>query len=118
MPKKLTLEQALDKFSDVGWVLIGEYKGSYRKTMVECPLCGKHFETMPSAIFNRNTKSCGCYKSKICSEKQYRGGKYLTATEFKSIRQSAQRRNLQFDITIQDVEDIYELQNKRCILQD
>lgn len=112
---KLTQKEVIERLEKLGWKLIGEYKNTSTKTVVECPLCKKHFETIIISITSGNCRSCGCLKSKVCSEKQYSGGKYITGTEFKSIRLGAKRRrNLEFNITIKDIEDVYEKQNHRC----
>lgn len=40
----------------------------------ECPLCGKHFRAQHRGIKRGNPASCGCYKSKLVAEKNYKHG--------------------------------------------
>lgn len=78
--------------------------------------CGTEKLIKSTHLKNGNTKSCGCYKNKFTSNRMYSGGKYLTGEEFSNIRQNASVRNINFNITIQDIEEIYEEQDKKCSL--
>jgi hypothetical protein len=52
-------------------------------------------------------KSCGC-------SYHYLGGKYITGAEFCLIKKQANNRNIPFNLTVEDIELIYELQDKKC----
>lgn len=83
--------------------------------------CGNESQVQYTNL--KTTKSCGCLSieagkkwGKINGEKCYKGGKYLTATEFSSYKTGAKIRNLEFSISIEDVEKVYKQQNFKCKL--
>lgn len=84
----------------------------------ECK-CGNSKEATGNHLKLGNTKSCGCLKKEAnlkINRAKYKGGKYITGTEFCRIKQEAKYRNIEFSITIEDIEKIYENQNKKCSL--
>ncbi len=116
MTKLLAQQEAEEKFRKIGWKLIGRYVGANKKTQFECPLCQKIFYVTPGAITQGNNKSCGCYNIQVTKERNYKGGKYVTGAEFCYYKNNAKSRNLEFSITIQDIEEVYEKQNFKCAL--
>jgi hypothetical protein len=82
--------------------------------LCECE-CGKTCEILATKLNTGSTKSCGCLFIDGLKSR-YKGGKYITGKEFGLIRYRAKRENLEFDIFVQDIEDLYEQQDKKCIL--
>jgi hypothetical protein len=74
--------------------------------------CGNSKPIRGRNLVRGHTKSCGCDSHKFKAN----GGKYLTGQEFANIRLAAKKRNIGFLITISDIEEVYERQNKRCNL--
>jgi hypothetical protein len=78
----------------------------------ECECGNKQIlKTIELSNKRNNVKRC---KKCIKFNSNYKGGEYITGTEFKNLRYGAKNRNLEFSITIQDIENLYEQQNKKC----
>lgn len=113
MKKYRTKEEILEFCENFG--MVGKYKTVHEKTEFKCK-CGHIFEARPHDILTGNTKSCGCVKLENIHKAKYKGGKYITGLEFAQIRRNAKKRNLEFNITIQDIEEIFEKQNISCAM--
>jgi transcription elongation factor Elf1 len=46
-------------------------KQKYRYAIFECPLCGKHFESLCTNVKRKHTASCGCYKLPILNQEEF-----------------------------------------------
>jgi len=82
-----------------------------------CCDCGNATKVPTSRLKNGSTKSCGCLKKvkqNLC--KRWSGYEEISGNFFSSVRYCANKRNIFFDITIQDIWDRYILQNKKCYL--
>lgn len=73
--KYFTQAEAEQKSREVGVEMTGQYIGCMLKTKFKCPECDKYFECVPSDIWSKHTRSCGCLYSKL---------KYLTQLEAES----------------------------------
>ena len=74
-------------------------------------ICG-NIKKISASHLGRTTNSCGCFRKQYVANKFYGGGKYLTGEEFSNIRQNAKLRNIEFCISIADIENVYLLQEK------
>ncbi len=74
--------------------------------------CGKEKIVRSNALISGIIRSCGCLSSE--SECHYTGGKYITGYEFRQIKRSAAKRDIDFNLTIEEIEEVYEKQNKNC----
>jgi hypothetical protein len=100
------------------WVVI-DYAGKNKYNLAQwnCKCrCGKLGVITGGALRNGASKSCGCYSVELNVQRLYKGGKYLGKTEFWSFKNNAIKRKIFFDITVEDIENLYEQQNKRCAL--
>jgi hypothetical protein len=68
--------------------------------------CGKQINVRGNCLNYGQIKTCGYCKS----------GRYITGFEMSSYRSGAKSRGLLFDITTDDVDKLYEVQNKKCAL--
>ncbi len=73
--------------------------------------CGNTKLVKGTSLRQGRVKSCGCYRFDI----KYKGGKYITGQEFSNIKQNAKKRNIEFNITIADIEKQYKKQSKLCV---
>lgn len=96
--------------------MIGNYTNVDSKAEFICKFCNKKFFSKICHILSGHTKSCGCFDIKQKSERSYTGGKYITGEQFSYIKSNAKNRNIKFEITIQDIEEVYDKQNKKCAL--
>jgi len=67
-------------------------------------------------LSKRGTKSCGCFHKEKASEFCWRGTKDISGRYFSQIKTSAKRRNLEFNITIQQLQILLEKQDYKCAL--
>lgn len=78
--------------------------------------CGTELSVLQCSLLSGSTKSCGCFHRKQLSDKLYKGGKYITGSEFCALKRRAKDRKLELNITIDYLEQLYEKQNKLCAL--
>lgn len=71
--------------------------------------CGKEYEASTVAIKSNNTKSCGCMLHQACCGD-------ISGTFYSQIRKGARERKLEFNVTIQDLWNLYLKQDKICAL--
>jgi hypothetical protein len=77
-------------------------------------VCGTEKDISSDMLRSIKTESCGCK----FNEKVYKGIGELSGTMFCRIRREALNRNIIFDISIQDISDLYEKQQGRCALSN
>lgn len=80
--------------------------------------CGKITIVSSSRLNLGRSKSCGCLRHDQLSKTRYQGGKYISKSQFSRFIKSGKDRKLEFTITIEDIEKLYEKQNKRCALSN
>lgn len=78
--------------------------------------CGKQTIVRSDRLPAGKTQSCGCYRQDRITQVHYKGGKYITGKEYSNIKYFADKRNIEFNLTIQQIENLYERQNKKCKL--
>jgi len=117
MSRKLTQEKVEKRFLKKGFVLLSEYNGSYKLVNVKCH-CGKIFRTKPLNIFYGHKSSCGClfyqYRKR---ENNYlwSGFGEISGSLWKAIIKNAKKRNIVFNLSIEDAWSKFLSQNKSCI---
>jgi hypothetical protein len=111
---KVLLNQKFGKLTVVEYIGVGTHKhNAVWKCLCECG--NEHIVT--GYVLNKGrTTSCGCVRTKYNLENKYLGGKYITGRQFGKYKINAKQRKLVFDITVEDVENQYEKQNKKCAL--
>jgi len=95
-----------------------EWRGCYSCMVTVKCFCGNIF-TCSIMNLKNHTGSCGCLKYQYDSgNKNYmwKGCGELSAHIFHSIKSNANKRGLEFDVTINDVWEQYILQNSTCTL--
>lgn len=98
--------------SHIGWKKSGGYNKSV--WLCEC-VCGHTIEVWESNLKNGHTNSCGCMRHKQGKEsKAYRGYGEISLKKFNSIKNGAAARNIEFDITIEYIWELFVKQNKQC----
>lgn len=84
--------------------------------LCECD-CGIIKPLMEQALKSGGTKSCGCLNMATGNKnKTYRGYEKISGSLWSKIKQTAKKRNLEFDITIKYAWNLYIQQNKKCKL--
>ena len=80
--------------------------------------CGKTINILTHSLTRKDrkaTKSCGCLRTGTTS-RVWRGGNKVSGIYFSSTKASAKKRNLEFDITVKDMDELIEKQNGKCAL--
>lgn len=91
--------------------LIGKILGSRIKTDFLCPYCNTIFQTEPTKVASGHTKSCGC-----ASIGKRRGTTNISLTYFNAIKNGAKSRNIDFNISIEYIDELLIKQNFKCAL--
>lgn len=100
-----------------GFLIVKEISHRNRQVYWKCQCkCGKETIVRSDVLIRGDTISCGCYADELHWKTHYKGGRYITGQEFTNIKKGAENRNINFNITIKDIEEIYEKQNKKCNL--
>lgn len=96
---------------------VQEANGSQRQVYrVLCKLCGSVSDIRRSNLVQPTRRCCSnCMKAGECNT-LWRGYKDISLTFFHDIKNGAIGRNFSFEITIEDVWDLYEKQNRKCAL--
>lgn len=79
--------------------------------------CGIVRAINPVHVKSKNTKSCGCLRKRRGPEASFwKGGRHISSRYFKHIKGHAVRgdRNLDWDLTIDYLDDLWESQEGRC----
>jgi hypothetical protein len=66
----LTQEEFCKRCESLGWVPLGEYRGSKTAIPMKCPLCARVTVVKPNSVFTGGTQSCGCLQRKRASERR------------------------------------------------
>lgn len=87
--------------------------------------CGGKTITSTSCLTRNHTKSCGCWsrdnaKKMMTGNKNYekriKGTKDIRTTYYNRVKKGANYRNLEFNITIEQMQELLEKQNYKCAL--
>lgn len=95
----------------------------YRRCWVwECSCsCGNITKVLLTKLRNNTTKSCGCHKLKNIKSRfgenhpGWKGYNGICKSFFNRIKQTAIKRNLEFNISIEYIWGVYQKQNGRCV---
>lgn len=85
-----------------------EFTGARSKMLFEC-YCGKEFSAWAEHILSGHVKSCGCYR-----RRHYAGE--ISANRWHRVRNDALKRNIKFEITIQQAWNLFLKQDRKCAL--
>jgi len=104
---------------------VQKYEGCYvlsdrKKHFYKCKCeCGKSTKVNRGNLKSLHTKSCGCLLHlKGKNNKGWKGFKGISGQYWSHIKEGAKSRNLEFTITMEEIWNMYESQNGRCVLTD
>lgn len=81
--------------------------------------CGRECEIMAVNLKSKNFRGCGCGRTKRGkNNSNFKGVGEIRSVFLSRLRFQAKRRNKEFDITIDDLSDIFEKQNHKCAISD
>lgn len=90
----------------------------HKKALWKCRCdCGNISYVSTGALASGNTKSCGCYKIDKLGNR-FMGYKEISGVYWGALKDGAKRRNLLFEISIEDAWELFILQNRRCALSN
>lgn len=75
--------------------------------------CGKTTEINGSSLTRNLTTSCGCYKHELCTRQGY---KDISYSHWRRLLQNAKQRGYAFEITPEYIWEVFENQDKKCVL--
>lgn len=76
--------------------------------------CGQYTKVRIDKLRNKTVKSCGCLRKKIAQERQWKGYGDISMSLWSHIKHSAKVREIHFDITIEQIWNLFLKQNKKC----
>ena len=88
-------------------------EGVFWKCLCEC---GNNITVHRKELCTGDTKSCGCHKSELCSRVHWEGYEEISKDFYSTILRGAQYRNIEFNISIEEMWSLYIKQNKKCAL--
>lgn len=99
----------------IGDIEFKEY-GKNGRITCRCLLCDNIFEYTTSNLKNKKHKDCGCKKRLGNSNGCWRGVGDISKSVFCYIQQDAKKRNILFDITIEQLARLFIEQDRKCAL--
>lgn len=105
-----------------GRLVVQRYTGQKNKdgkTLWECQCdCGKITIQNKSNLSRpyKGTKSCGCLRSDYVSTKYWQGIGELSKDYWSSLKRGAQSRNIEFNITLEDMWSLFLEQKGQCAI--
>lgn len=113
--KKFNLKLKNQKF---GRLLIQEYAGSdkFGKILVKCLCeCGNTSILVYNSLVRNLTLSCGCFKKEVNRKEGY---KEISASFLSKVKRDAIKRHIPFNLSTEDIWNVYINQNKKCKLSN
>ena len=80
----------------------------------KCELCHTDGVRRKTDVMRGKIKSCGCHKNKGSNNGQWYGYEELNGRTFGHYKKGAKKRNIEFNVTIEYLWDVYIKQNKKC----
>lgn len=78
--------------------------------------CGTEKEIIGEALTRGQTKSCGCLKNKILSDRTWKGHEEISGVYWNRLKTDAAKRKIIWSITPEYVWNLFLQQNKKCAL--
>lgn len=88
-------------------------KGSHTRYKCIC-ICGKEFTPRASHVDRGTTTSCGCVRTMLTKQRQWKGYGDISMSLWTHIKESAKKRNIFFNITIKECWNLFLNQNRKC----
>lgn len=95
--------------------IYGGKKVSRMKWACECE-CGNHTEVATDLLKTGNTRSCGCLRKETTKKRSFQGYEEIYGIYWNNLKRGALSRNLEFDISIQYVWEMFLNQKRKCKL--
>ena len=93
---------------------LGIFNGRLRISC-KCIPCGKIFEEQFHNVYHGGRRSCGCLVgAKKSQSPRWKGVGEIGRSYFNSLEKGAESRNLYFNITMEQIWDLFLKQNKKC----
>lgn len=93
------------------------YINNKKRWLCKCKACGYELKCKPNHIITKWIKSCGCLKNYRNKERIiYSNYGYVSGYYFRQLEKGALKRDLEFNITIEYINELYISQNFRCAL--
>ena len=113
--KKYQVPEAGTKFNRLTFIKEECGTGKRKYWLCSCE-CGKQKSFAYWSVFSGKTTSCGCYQKEKTSKLHWTGFEEISGRYWTSLQDGAKRRQLDFNVTIEEAWDVYLKQNKKCNL--
>ena len=78
--------------------------------------CGNYYSSQTGSLRSGNCKSCGCLQKHAAKLVNWKGYEEIPYSYYRDLQNKAVKRNIEFLISIEDIWNIFILQNKKCKL--
>lgn len=97
---------------------LGVVNGKHRKWLCRCD-CGVEKEFFHTHLIHRNTTSCGCSRhSRGKNHHRWTGHEEISGAYWLSLQNGAKKRNLEFNLSLEYVWELFLKQDRRCVLRE
>jgi hypothetical protein len=118
MGRKSTINTYLGK--TVGGIVILDKKevvDGRLNVKCKCLHCRKEFIAQFHNVYRGGYKSCGCLQFALNTKNpRWKGHGEISQRYFHNLKSGAEKRNIKFQITIQEIWDLFIKQNRKCVL--
>lgn len=105
------------KFGELEVLERTEKRSRDNKVIYRCRCsCGIEVEKPGGYLTSGDTKSCGCIKATATKDAHWTGFGEISGSYYSAIKFNAKARGYQFDITIEEIWDLFLKQNRKCKL--
>jgi len=80
--------------------------------------CGTLYKATTGSLNSGNTKSCGCVRNKKTKDINWKGCGEIPKVYYTQLKKSAEKRGIEFDISIEDIWNLFISQNRKCSLSN
>jgi len=102
-----------------GRLLVIEAIEKTKPLMWKCQCdCGNIKNISSTSLKRGESKSCGCWRKEYLAELHWKGYGEISSSYFSSLEHGAKKRNLEFNITIQEIWELFLRQNRKCALSN
>jgi len=116
LPSKKKQNLSGNVYGHLKVIVLDHIKNGHQYWKCKCD-CGTETVVKHSHLTGHTVRTCGC-SHLVLQDKHphWKGYKEISGAYFSVVKRSAKKRNLPFDLTIEEMWSIFEKQNRRCAL--
>lgn len=117
--RKLSKIHNKNKIEELGFTFVNNNLNNLKTKQLFICHCGNKFYVMPDSLLRNHTKSCGCLKNLSgVDANRWNGYQEISLSYWHNIKNGAKNRNLEFNITLEYIWELFLKQNRKCTLSN